>query len=71
MTFGEFCKYFYKPINGLKGKKSKSAIVKFFLDLALGYETDYDLSYYNKWFNDSEMVYRIMFRILYLMVYLF
>lgn len=56
MTFGEFCKYFYKPINGLKGKKSKSAIVKFFLDLALGYETNYDLSYYNKWFNDFEPI---------------
>lgn len=53
MTFGEFCKVFDKPINGLKGIKSKANIVRFFLDTATGTPTTFEASYYGKWFNDT------------------
>lgn len=56
MTFGEFCKIYDKPVKGLKGIKSKVNIVRFFLDTALGYTTNYEPSYYGKWFNDTEPI---------------
>lgn len=51
MNLQEFCKPFDKPLYGLNGVHSKQDVIKFFIDTAFGYDSNYDGSYYRKWFN--------------------
>lgn len=51
MNLQEFCKPFDKPLYGLNGVHSKQEVIKFFIDTSLGYDPNYDGSYYRKWFN--------------------
>ena len=51
MNLQEFCKPFDKPLYGLNGVHSKQEVIKFFIDIAFGYDSNYDGSYYRKWFN--------------------
>ena len=54
MNLQEFCKPFDKPLYGLIGVHSKKDVIKFFIDTAFGYDSNYDDSYYRKWFGGDE-----------------
>ena len=54
MNLQEFCRPFDKPLYGLNGVHSKKDVIKFFIDTAFGYDSNYDDSYYRKWFGGDE-----------------